>query len=154
MAYPIPRIINILSMPVILFTCIFFSINHSKANSLEYFKLSIDEAMNMYSTIDIIRKNNNSQDIGTMTGGQWNRIIIHATKALNYSNKVKNKDLDKLDRSLFFKDFKKKYEDLFRGGLRALILCDKGRNIDNCKKSDKLINKWGDYYIEFREKFY
>ena len=70
MAYPIPRIINILSILLIVFTCIFFSINHSKANSLEYFKLSIDEAMNMYSTIDIIRKNNNSQDIGTMTGGQ------------------------------------------------------------------------------------
>ena len=154
MRYPIPKIINILSISLLSFFSIFFSINNSKANSLEYFKLSIDEAMNMYGVMDDIRRDSNYKATGTITDSQLNKIIRHAQNALNYSNKVKNKDLDKLDRSLFFKDFKKKYEDLFRGGLRALILCDKGRNIDNCKKSDKLINKWGDYYIEFREKFY
>jgi len=148
-------------IPIINFSIVFIvfinfliSINALKANTLEYFKLSIDEAMNMYAVMDQIRKDNNFKSSGTMSEAQMNRIINHARNALNYSYKVDNDDLDKLDRSLFFKDFKKKYDSLFREGLTLLIKCYDSFDTKICKKSDKLLNKWGDYYTEFREKIF
>lgn len=108
----------------------------------------------MYAVMDLIRKDNNFKSSGTMSEAQMNRIINHARNALNYSYKVDNDDLDKLDRSLFFKDFKKKYDSLFREGLKLLIECYDSFDTKICKKSDELLNKWGDYYTEFREKIF
>ena len=150
MRYPIPKIINILSISLLSFFSIFFSINNSKANSLEYFKLSIDEAMNMYGVMDDIRRDSNYKATGTITDSQLNKIIRHAQNALNYSNKVKNKDLDKLDRSLVFKDLKDKYDDLFREGMSGTIECYQNYDPGICKQSDKLLKKWGKYYNNFR----
>ena len=152
--YAIRQNCNIFSIIVILLIFTFFSINNTKASTLEYFKLSIDEAMKMYAVMDEIRRDNNFKATGTMTDSQLNRIIRHAQNSLNYSNKVKNKDLDKLDRSIVFKDLKDKYEDLFRNGMKGTIQCYKSFDQSVCKKSDKLLKKWGNFYRDFRKKFY
>lgn len=154
MKYPIINSCSNFPIFIILLFSILFSTGETKANSLEYFKLSIDETMKMYGVMDEIRKDNNFKATGTMSDSQLNRIIRHAQNALSYSNKVKNKDLDKLDRSLFFKDLKDKYDDLFRGGLIGTIKCYQTFDQGICKKSDKLLNKWGDYYIDLRKKLY
>ena len=154
MKYPTTNICNNLVNFFILLILLVFSIKDSKANSLNYFKLSIEETMKMYGVMDEIRQDNNFKATGTMTDSQLNRIIRHAQNALSYSNKVKNKDLDKLDRSLFFKDLKDKYDDLFREGLIGTIQCYQTFDQGICKKSDKLLNKWGDYYIDLRKKLY
>lgn len=154
MPYAIKIPTKIFSIFITLIFLIIISTTESKSNTLEFFKLSIDEAMKMYSTMDKIRKENNFQSSGTMSEAQMNSIIYHAQSALNYSYKVNNDDLDKLDRSLFFKDFKDKYDDLFREGLKQLIVCYDTFDTKTCKNSDKLLNKWGDYYTEFREKLF
>lgn len=154
MQYTTRRPINIFSIFLIIIFIFCLSINELKSNSLEYFKLSIDETMKMYKTMNEVLKNNNNSVIGTYSEEQFTRIIIHSKNALSYSYRVQNDDLDKLDRSLFFKDLKKKYNNLFRRGLILLIDCYEEFETDKCFQADKLLREWGNYYTDLRDEWF
>ena len=90
---------------------------------------------------------------GTLSQEQVNKVVSFAKRSLQYSNKVLDEDLDKLDRSLFYKTLADKYESLFREGLRLYISAwEEGDPIKGLK-ANNLLNKWGKYYRKFRKKF-
>ena len=57
-------------------------------------------------------------------------------------------------RKLLSEEQKSTYEDLFRNGMKGTIECYKSFDQSVCKKSDKLLKKWGNFYRDFRKKFY
>jgi len=71
---------------------------------------------------------------------------------LEYSNKVLDEDLDKLDRSLFYKTLADKYEKLFREGLRLYISSWEEADPIKGLEAHKLLDKWAKYYRKLRKK--
>jgi hypothetical protein len=119
-------------------------------DSLKYFGKSIEEIQTGIAYADKISETQGS--IGTLSKEQVDKIIYHSKKALEYSNKVLDKDLNKLDRSLFYKTLADKYENLFRKGLRLHILgWEEGDPIKGLE-ANKLLNEWGKYYRKLRKK--
>ena len=79
-------------------------------------------------------------------------MINHFKKALEYSYKVTNDDLEKLDNSLFYKTLPDKYENLFRKGLRLYIEAwEEGDPLKGIE-ANKLLYDWGTYYKKLRKK--
>ena len=120
-------------------------------DSLKYFRKSIEEIQAGFTYAEKITEAQGAT--GTLSKEQVNKIIYHSKKALEYSNKVLDEDLNKLDRSLFYKTLAKKYENLFREGVRLHILgWEEGDPIKGLK-ANNLLNDWGKYYRKFRKKF-
>ena len=120
-------------------------------DSLKYFRKSIEEIQANFTYLEEI--SNTQGASGTLSQEQVNKVVSFAKRSLQYSNKVLDEDLDKLDRSLFYKTLADKYESLFREGLRLYISAwEEGDPIKGLKSND-LLNKWGKYYKKFRKKF-
>ena len=119
-------------------------------DSLKYFRKSIEEIQAGFAYADRIASLQGT--IGTFSQEQVNKIVGYAKKSLEYSNKVLDDDLDKLDRSLFYKTLADKYENLFRKGLRLYI--EGWQEGDPLKgiEANKLLNDWGTYYRKLRKK--
>ena len=119
-------------------------------NSLEYFRLSIEEFQKGLAFADNISKSRGTT--GTLSRSEVNKIINHAKKSLEYSKLVKNDDLDWMDPSLIFKSLSKNYENLFRKGLKLYIEAwNEGDPIKGIK-ANEMINEWGTYYRKIRKK--
>ena len=119
-------------------------------DSLKYFRKSIEEIQAGFAYADRIASLQGTT--GTFSQEQVNKIVGYAKKSLEYSNKVLDDDLDKLDRSLFYKTLADKYENLFRKGLRLYI--EGWQEGDPLKgiEANKLLNDWGTYYRKLRKK--
>ena len=119
-------------------------------DSLKYFRKSIEEIQAGFTYAEKITEAQGAT--GTLSKEQVNKIIYHSKKALEYSNKVLDEYLNKLDRSLFYKTLAKKYENLFREGLRLHISgWEEGDPIKGLE-ANKLLNEWGKYYRKLRKK--
>ena len=121
------------------------------SDSLNYFRKSIEEVQ---AGLAYAEKISEVQDTTfTISEEQVNKIIYHSKKALEYSNKVLDEDLNKLDRSLFYKTVAKKYENLFREGLRLHISAWEEGDTVKGVKANKLLNNWAKYYNKLRKKY-
>ena len=120
-------------------------------DSLKYFRKSIEEIQAGFAYADRIASLQGTT--GTFSQEQVNKIVGYAKKSLEYSNKVLDDDLDKMDRSLFYKTLADKYENLFRKGLRLYIEgWEEGDPLKGIE-ANKLLYDWGTYYRKLRKKF-
>ena len=138
-------------MKIIKTLILFFILNTeliaADIKSLEYFGKSINEIQARFKYEEQFSKSK-----GTLTEAQFNKILAHTEKALSYSARVHDKDLDKLDPALFNKTLAKNYENLFRKGLRHSIFSMKNSDVASGLKGMRLMNEWGKYYRKIRKK--
>ena len=129
-----------------LFLVILILPNLSLADSFDYFRKSNEEII---KGIDLEHKISESSGEAVKTISETDRLqlIYHAKKALEYSYKVKNEDLDKMDRSLIFKSLAKNYEKFFRNGLKLYIEAWENGDTKKALEAHVLLKKWSKYYI-------
>ena len=101
----------------------------------------------MQKGFNVVPKGNT---IGVLSIEDTNKLINHFKKALEYSYKVTNDDLEKLDNSLFYKTLPDKYENLFRGAVKLYIEAWEGGGPIKGMEAVQLFRKWDKY---FRKKF-
>ena len=128
----------------ILFVVVLIWPNLCFADSHQYFKESIRE---MQKGFNVVPKGNT---IGILSIEDTNKMINHFKKALEYSYKVTDEDLKKLDNSLFYKTLPDKYENLFRSAVKLYIEAWEGGGPMKGMEAVQLFRKWDKY---FRKKF-
>ena len=119
-------------------------------SSLDYFRLSIEEIQKGFRYEEYI--SSNQGPVASISIDDVNILIKHAKKSLEYSELVKNDDLDLMDPSLIFKSLSKNYENLFREGLRLYIEAWTDGDPKKGLKANQLLDDWGTYYKKIRRK--